>query len=92
MTPRSIRERRPVAPGGSPGETIDQPIEAIERWCARVAVPRRRSDIGVTAEPILAIARDAFGNRMRGNPAERTESQAAQVLRDLPGASSAPWR
>ncbi len=67
----------------SPEEAVDRLIEEIERLCGRVGVPRRLSEVGVKPEQIPAIARDSFGNSMRGNPVELTEPQVVEILREL---------
>ncbi len=67
----------------SPAAAVDRLIEEIERLCSRVGIPRRLSEVGVKAEQIPAIARDSFGNSMRGNPVELTEPQVAEILREL---------
>ncbi len=67
----------------SPGEAVERLIAEIEQLCDRVGVPRRLSEVGVEPEQIPAIARDSFGNSMRGNPVELTEPQVADILRGL---------
>ncbi len=67
----------------SPGEAVDRLIAEMEQLCNRVGAPRRLSDVGVKPEQIPAIARDSFGNSMRGNPVELTEPQLAEILQDL---------
>ena len=67
----------------SPAAAVDRLIEEIEGICGRVGIPRRLSEVGVKAEQIPAIARDSFGNSMRGNPVELTEPQVAGILQDL---------
>ncbi len=67
----------------SPEEAVDRLIEEIERLCERVGVPRRLSEVGVQPDQIPAIARDSFGNSMRGNPVELSEPKVVELLRGL---------
>lgn len=67
----------------SPEQRIDRLIEEISSLCDRVGVPRRLSQVGVTAEQIPAIVRDSRGSSMSGNPRELPDEELTRILRDL---------
>ncbi len=72
-----------VDPQQSVSKAADRFIAEIERLCDRVGVPRRLSDVGVQPEQIPAIAKDSFGNSMRGNPVDISEPRLIELLKDL---------
>ncbi len=67
----------------SPDAAVERLIDEIDRLLARVGISARLSESGVKPEHIPAIAKDSFGNSMRGNPVELNEQQLAEVLQGL---------
>ena len=61
----------------------DRFIHEIERLCDGVGVPRRLGDVGVQPSQIPAIAKDSFGNSMRGNPVDISEPRLVELLNEL---------
>ena len=70
-------------PSTSPEEAVEALIEEIERLCDRVGVPRRLSEVGVTAEQIPAIVKDSRGSSMSANPREIADDELTAILEDL---------
>ena len=58
-------------------------IERVEQLCRDLGLPMRLSDYGVDEALIPAIARDAKGNSMSGNPKELSESEIETILRKI---------
>jgi len=58
-------------------------IERIETLCAEIGIPRRLSDLGVTADRIPALVAGSRGSSMSGNPVEMTDEHLADVLRAM---------
>jgi alcohol dehydrogenase class IV len=59
----------------------DDPAGAIERLAARIGLPSRLSECGVTDEDIDAVARLADGNgNVRNNPRPVGEAGARSIL------------
>ena len=76
------RELFDAAPA-DPEARIDRLIDEISSLCDRVGVPRRLSQVGVTAEQIPAIAGDSRGSSMSGNPRELSDEELTRILQDL---------
>lgn len=55
-------------------------IERIEQICQRIGVPRRLSEIGVSARQIPDLVRDSRGNSMDGNPRSLSDQELTQIL------------
>ncbi len=66
----------------SPQQAADRFIHEIEQLCDRVGVPRRLRDVGVQPGQIPAIAKDSFGNSMRGNPVDISEPRLIELLNE----------
>ncbi|HID75938.1 MAG TPA: iron-containing alcohol dehydrogenase [Planctomycetaceae bacterium] len=64
----------------TPEEAAAVFIGEIERLCDRVGVPRRLSQVGVTAGHIPDLVRSASASSMSGNPRPLSEDQLAEIL------------
>jgi len=64
---------------GSPQDAAD----FIEQLSDRIGIPRRLSQIGVTADQLPAIAQSSRGSSMSGNPCELTDEQLLQILEKM---------
>jgi len=70
----------PQHAAASPDQAVQVLIEQIEALCDRVGVPRRLGPLGVRADQIPAIVRDARGSSMSGNPRDVPDDELAAVL------------
>lgn len=70
-------------PSSTPDAAVDALIEAVERLCDEVGVPRRLSQVGVRPEQISAIVQSARGSSMSGNPRELSDAELTAILEDL---------
>lgn len=70
-------------PSTSPEEAVNVFISEISSLCDRVGVPRRLSQIGVSADQIPAIVRDSRGSSMSGNPRELSDAELTEVLEEI---------
>jgi alcohol dehydrogenase class IV len=70
-------------PSTSPEEAVDVFIAEISVLCDRVGVPRRLSQIGVSAEQIPAIVRDSRGSSMSGNPRDLSDAELTRILEEI---------
>jgi alcohol dehydrogenase class IV len=71
------------SPSTTPEEAVDVLIGEIERLCDRVGVPRRLSEVGVTAAHIPALAKSSRGSSMSGNPRELSDEELSQILKEI---------
>lgn len=62
---------------------VDRLIEAIERLCDEVGVPRRLGELGARREQIPAIAAASRGSSMSGNPRELSDAELAELLEQI---------
>jgi alcohol dehydrogenase class IV len=61
----------------------DDPIAAVASLVARLGLPVRLSECGVTEDDLDAVARLAAGNRnVAANPRPVTEADARAILQD----------
>ena len=58
-------------------------VARIERLCNASGVPRRLSDLGVTAGQLDWLAENSGGASMRGNPVTLTPAELRSVLSDM---------
>jgi alcohol dehydrogenase class IV len=70
-------------PSTSPEEAVNVFIAEISALCDRVGVPRRLSQIGVSAEQIPAIVRDSRGSSMSGNPRDLSDAELTEILEEI---------
>jgi alcohol dehydrogenase class IV len=68
---------------GSNEEAVERLIANISAICDRVGVPRRLSQLGVTAGQIPAIVRDSRGSSMSGNPRELSDGELTEILEEI---------
>lgn len=73
---------RAVNPAASTDQTAaaDAFVERIERLCNASGVPRRLSELGVTAGQLDWLAENSGGASMRGNPVTLTPAELRNVL------------
>jgi alcohol dehydrogenase class IV len=64
-------------------QAVDVLIEEVQRLCDTVAVPRRLSDLGVTADKIPAIVASSRGSSMSGNPRELSDEELTRLLEEI---------
>jgi len=69
-------------PSTSVEEAADLFIAEISALCDRVGVPRRLSQLGVTAGQIPALVRDSRGSSMSGNPRELSDEELTKILEE----------
>lgn len=69
--------------GMSNEDAVDSLIEEVEQLCITVGVPRRLSEVGVTAEQIPAIVKSSRGNSMSGNPRKISDVELAEILEGI---------
>jgi len=70
-------------PSASPEEAVEVLIAEISALCDRVGVPRRLSQLGVTADQIPALVRDSRGSSMSGNPRELSDAELTEILEEI---------
>jgi alcohol dehydrogenase class IV len=70
-------------PSSSPEEAIETLIAEISALCDRVGVPRRLSQLGVTADQIPALVSDSRGSSMSGNPRELSDVELTEILEEI---------
>jgi alcohol dehydrogenase class IV len=68
---------------GAPGDAAAAFAEEIEKLCNRLPVPRRLSQVGVTAEQIPALVQSSHGTSMSGNPRELADAELTSILEGL---------
>ena len=66
-----------------PEEAAETLIHEISKLCDRVGVPRRLSQLGVTAEQIPEIVQSSRGSSMAGNPRELSDSELTVILEEI---------
>lgn len=71
------------APSTPPEEAVEVLIREIETLCDNVAVPRRLSELGVTADQIPAIVKSSRGTSMKGNPRELSDQELTAILEEI---------
>ena len=67
----------------TPTEAADAFLHGIEQLCDRVGVPRRLSQVGVTADQIPALVKSSRGSSMSGNPRELSDAELTNILEGL---------
>jgi alcohol dehydrogenase class IV len=70
-------------PSAKPKEAAEILIHKVEKLCEIVNVPRRLSDLGVTADRIPAIVASSRGNSMSGNPRELSNKELTAILEEI---------
>lgn len=61
-------------------EAAEHFIQGIEQLRNRLGLPRRLSELGVTAEQLPAIAQSSYGNSMNGNPRRLEPDELIEIL------------
>jgi alcohol dehydrogenase class IV len=67
-------------PSSSPEDAVDALIAHVESICDKVGVPRRLSDLGISADKIPALVASSRGSSMSGNPRELTDDELTEIL------------
>ncbi len=97
MLPTAIRinadvceDRLPELASALTGKVIEDPetakrvcMETIESLAEAVGIPRRLSEIGVTADQIPALVQSSRGNSMSGNPRDVSDEELQTLLEGL---------
>ncbi|MFM8702904.1 MAG: iron-containing alcohol dehydrogenase, partial [Planctomycetia bacterium] len=73
---------RAVNPAASPDDAAaaDAFVERIDRLCTAAGVPRRLSDLGITADQLDWLAENSGGGSMKGNPVQLNTAELRTVL------------
>jgi len=74
------------AEAGTPAadeQAAELAVETIRDISRRIGIPKRLSEIGVTAEHIPDLVRSSRGNSMSGNPRELSDGELAAILEGL---------
>ncbi|MFM7291491.1 MAG: iron-containing alcohol dehydrogenase [Planctomycetia bacterium] len=73
---------RAVNPAASPDDAAaaDAFVERIDRLCTAAGVPRRLSELGITADQIGWLAEHSGGGSMKGNPVQLGTDELHTVL------------
>lgn len=66
-----------------PAEAVDALVAEVERLCDRVGVPRRLSQVGVSAEQIPAIVKNSRGSSMSKNPRDVSDAELTRILTEM---------
>ncbi len=73
-----------IAPHTSPAEdAVDALIAHIESICDEVGVPRRLSDLDISADKIPPLVASSRGSSMSGNPRELSDQELTEVLEGI---------
>lgn len=70
-------------PSSTPDDAVDALIAHVESICDDVGVPRRLSDLGVTADKIPALVASSRGSSMSGNPRELSDEDLTGILEGI---------
>ncbi len=70
-------------PTNSPEDAVDALIAHVESICDEVGVPRRLSDLGISADKIPALVASSRGSSMSGNPQELSDDELTEVLEGI---------
>ena len=62
---------------------VEHAIHTVDQLCARLAIPRRLSDLGVTAAEVPQLALGSRGNSMNGNPRDLSNDEIVRILEDM---------
>ena len=64
-------------------EAVELLIAEVESLCDSVGVPRRLSELGVTAEQIPDIVKSSRGSSMSGNPRQLSDEELTTLLEEI---------
>ena len=64
-------------------DAVDALIAHVESICDEVGVPRRLSDLGITADKIPALVAGSRGSSMSGNPRELSDEELTVILEGI---------
>jgi alcohol dehydrogenase class IV len=67
----------------TPEDAVEGLIQEISTLCDRVGVPRRLSQLGVTAEQIPDIVQSSRGSSMAGNPRDLSDAELTAILEEI---------
>lgn len=70
-------------PSTPPEEAVEHLIREISAMCDRVGLPRRLSQLGVTADQIPEIVKSSRGSSMDGNPRELSDQELTALLHQI---------
>ena len=66
-----------------PGEAVEMLIAEVQKLCNALKVPRRLSEVGVTADQIPAIVASSRGSSMSGNPRQLSDDELTKILEGI---------
>ncbi|MFN0198310.1 MAG: iron-containing alcohol dehydrogenase [Planctomycetaceae bacterium] len=64
-------------------DAVDALIGHVESLLIRLKIPRRLSEIGVTASMIPALVQGSHGNSLSGNPRDIGDDELSQILKEI---------
>lgn len=70
-------------PTNTPEGAVDALIAHVESICDEVGVPRRLSDLDISADQIPALVASSRGSSMSGNPQELSDEELTQILEGI---------
>ena len=70
-------------PTSAAEDAVDALIAHVESICDEVGVPRRLSDLGISADKIPALVGSSRGSSMSGNPRELSDEELTEVLEGI---------
>jgi alcohol dehydrogenase class IV len=79
----SPQEDRHSCLSATPEQAVEILLQEISNLCDRVGVPRRLSQLGVTAEQIPDIVESSRGSSMAGNPRELSDAELTAILEEI---------
>lgn len=84
------KDRMPALAFALTGKPINDPetagrvcVETIESLAEEIGIPRRLSEIGVTADQIPALVQSSRGNSMSGNPRDLSDEELGSLLEEM---------
>ncbi len=84
---RAFAQRQATAgtnpPAWSEARAADWAIETIETLCRQIGIPRRLSELGVSAEAIPRLVASSRGNSMNGNPRSLSDDELTSILEQM---------
>ena len=67
----------------SPESAVDALVAHVESICDEVGVPRRLSDLNISADKIPALVASSRGSSMSGNPRELSDEELTEILEGI---------
>ncbi len=64
-------------------DAVDALLGHVESLLVRLKIPRRLSEVGVTASMIPALVHGSHGNSLSGNPCDIGDDELTQILKEI---------